>query len=119
MKAKGLVLVGVLFTLFGAAALAVDRNFMAERIESAGNSDDVHLCYRYLADVNTQVPETYDDLPMKVMLPAFMLSEFKTASLVGFQLFLVPFALLVLPSWVIRRWLLTGRRGPTAGRRRY
>ncbi len=111
MKAKGLVLVSVLFTLFAAAALAVDRDFMAERIASAGNSDDVHLCYRYLAD-ETQVPDTYDELPTQVLLPAFMLSELKTASLVGFQLFLVPCALLVLPSWVVRGWLRHGRRSP-------
>ena len=112
MKAKGLVLVGVLFTLFAASALVVDRGLMAKRIEAAGNSDDVHVCFRYLG-ADTPVPETYDDVPLQVLFPAFMLSEIKTAFLVGFQV-LVPFAMLVLPFWGIRRWLRRGRRGPSA-----
>ena len=111
MKAKGLVLVGALFPLFAASALVVDRGLMAKRIEAAGNSDDVHLFYRFLPE-DTAVPESYDDLPLQVLLPAFMLSELKTALLVGFQVFvfLAPFAFLVLPFWGIRRWLQSARR---------
>ena len=102
MKAKRLVLVGVLFCLLAASVFAVDRNLMAKRIESAGNSDDVHLCFRYLA-ADMPVPESYDDVPLRVLLPAFVLSELKTALLIGFQVFVAPFAILVLPFWGIRR----------------
>ena len=95
MKAKGLALVGVLFTLLAASALsalAVDRNLMAQRIESAGNSDDVHLFYRFLPEY-TPVPVSYDDVPLQALLPAFMLSELKTAFLIGFQVYL-PFLII-------------------------
>ena len=38
-------------------------------------------------------PQTYDDVPLTVLLPAFMLSELKTAFLIGFQIF-IPFLIL-------------------------
>jgi flagellar biosynthetic protein FliP len=42
---------------------------------------------------DTPVPKTYDDVPLQVLLPAFMLSELKTAFLIGFQIYL-PFLIL-------------------------
>ena len=38
-------------------------------------------------------PSTYDEVPLPALLPAFMLSELKTAFLIGFQIYL-PFLIL-------------------------
>ena len=38
-------------------------------------------------------PETFDDVPLQVLLPAYMLSELKIAFLIGFQIYL-PFLIL-------------------------
>jgi len=68
------------------------RQFMAQQIKAARNDDDVVLFYRYLP-AGTPEPETYDDVPLQVLLPAFVLSELKTAFLIGFQIYL-PFLIL-------------------------
>ena len=68
------------------------HRFMSRQIELAGNSEDVWLFYRYLPR-GTQPPRTYEDVPLRVLLPAFMLSELKTAFLIGFQIYL-PFLVL-------------------------
>lgn len=68
------------------------RRFMAQQIEVAGNSDDVWLFYEYYPPQATP-PETYDEVPLQVLLPAFMLSELKVAFLIGFQIYL-PFLIL-------------------------
>ncbi len=68
------------------------RDFMSKQIDIAGNSDDVWLFYEYLPP-DTPTPQTYDDVPLTVLLPAFMLSELKTAFLIGFQIYL-PFLIL-------------------------
>jgi flagellar biosynthetic protein FliP len=68
------------------------RRFMSRQIEIAGNSEDIRMFYHYLP-ASTPAPETYDDVPLQVLLPAFMLSELKTAFLIGFQIFL-PFLIL-------------------------
>ena len=73
-------------------AVAPVRRFMAQQIEVAGNSDDVWLFYQYHPPQSTP-PETYDDVPLPVLLPAFMLSELKVAFLIGFQIYL-PFLIL-------------------------
>ncbi|MBX3414593.1 MAG: flagellar type III secretion system pore protein FliP [Pirellulales bacterium] len=67
------------------------RRFMAMQIERTGNSDDVWLFMNYLP--NEPTPATYDDVPLAALLPAFMLSELKTAFLIGFQIYL-PFVIL-------------------------
>lgn len=67
------------------------RRFMAMQIERTGNSDDVWLFMNYLP--NEPTPSTYDDVPLAALLPAFMLSELKTAFLIGFQIYL-PFVIL-------------------------
>ena len=70
------------------------KRFMSRQIEVAGNSDDVWLFFQYLpAEEQSHPPETYEDVPLKVLLPAFMLSELKTAFLIGFQVYL-PFLIL-------------------------
>jgi flagellar biosynthetic protein FliP len=73
------------------------KRFMARQIDLAGNSDDVWLFYDYLpASQKSQVePETYDEVPLQSLLPAFMLSELKVAFLIGFQIYL-PFLILDL-----------------------
>jgi len=70
------------------------KRFMSRQIEIAGNSDDVWLFFQYLpAEEQSSPPQTYEDVPLKVLLPAFMLSELKTAFLIGFQVYL-PFLIL-------------------------
>ncbi len=68
------------------------RRFMSRQIELTKNSDDVWLFYRYSPNRAVE-PESYDDIPMQVLLPAFMLSELKVAFLIGFQVYL-PFLIL-------------------------
>ncbi len=71
------------------------REFMIMQIERTDNSDDVRLFLEYLPDPPD--PEAtdfgYKDVPLQVLLPAFMLSELKTAFLIGFQIYL-PFLIL-------------------------
>lgn len=70
------------------------RAFMSRQIDIANNADDVWLFYEYLPESQkTKAPETYDDVPLQVLIPAFMLSELKTAFLIGFQIYL-PFLIL-------------------------
>jgi flagellar biosynthetic protein FliP len=68
------------------------KRFMSQQIDSAGNTDDVYLFYRYMPQ-DTPSPKTFDDIPLQVLLPAYMLSELKVAFLIGFQIYL-PFLIL-------------------------
>jgi flagellar biosynthetic protein FliP len=74
------------------AGAAPIRRFMSEQIERTNNTADVWLFYEYLPP-DTPPPKTYDDVPLTVLLPAYMLSELKTAFLIGFQIYL-PFLVL-------------------------
>ncbi len=67
------------------------RRFMSMQIERTNNGDDVRLFLAYLPDQPT--PKNYDEVPLQALLPAFMLSELKTAFLIGFQIYL-PFLIL-------------------------
>jgi flagellar biosynthetic protein FliP len=67
------------------------RRFMSVQIENTHNTDDVRLFLRYLP--GHPAPTHYDDVPLSALLPAFMLSELKTAFLIGFQVYL-PFLIL-------------------------
>jgi flagellar biosynthetic protein FliP len=70
------------------------REFMSRQIALAGNDDDVLLFYEHLPESQkTKEPEYFDDVPLQVLVPAFMLSELKTAFLIGFQVYL-PFLIL-------------------------
>lgn len=64
------------------------RTFMVKQIERCGNTNDIWMFMRYIPDAKT--PEYYDEVPWPALLPAFMLSELKTAFLIGFQIF-IPF----------------------------
>lgn len=70
------------------------RLFMSQQIKKNNNCDDVRLFMRYLPDVES-LPDNYDDVPMRALLPAFMLSELKTAFLIGFGIYL-PFLVIDL-----------------------
>lgn len=66
------------------------RRFMSLQIERTGNTDDVWLFLDYMP--NEPTPANFDEVPMSALLPAFMLSELKTAFLIGFQIYL-PFVI--------------------------
>jgi flagellar biosynthetic protein FliP len=67
------------------------RAFMSRQIEQTGNSDDVWLMLSATPD--QAEPQTYDDVPFPALSAAFLLSELKTAFLIGFQLYL-PFLII-------------------------
>ena len=64
---------------------------MSMQIEKTQNTEDVWLFMSYLP--KHAAPKSYDDVPLQALLPAFMLSELKTAFLIGFQIYL-PFLIL-------------------------
>ncbi|MBC7816607.1 MAG: hypothetical protein IAG10_06945, partial [Planctomycetaceae bacterium] len=72
--------------------LAPIRRFMSRQIETAGNTDGVWMLLdlqrQRAGETDTPEPQSYDDVPTTVLLPAFLLSELKTGFLIGFQLFL-------------------------------
>ncbi len=72
------------------------RRFMSAQIKRTDNSEDVWLFMQYLPEPleeDSYEEMTYDDVPLQVLLPAFMLSELKTSFLIGFQIYL-PFLIL-------------------------
>ncbi len=95
-------------TLVEAFERSVDpvRRFMAQQIERTENHEDVELFLHYMAsEVDPATGELYENyayydphegerlVPLQALLPAFMLSELKTAFLIGFQIYL-PFVIL-------------------------
>jgi flagellar biosynthetic protein FliP len=80
------------------------RHFMAHQLMATKNDDDVYLFLRYMpsaADSSGKQPNYvyYDPkegetvVPLVALLPAYMLSELKTAFVIGFQIYL-PFVVL-------------------------
>ena len=72
------------------------RDFMAKQIEQTQNTDDVLMFMSYVRDADGNPlpePESWREVPWRALLPGFMLSELKTAFLIGFQIFL-PFLIL-------------------------
>jgi flagellar biosynthetic protein FliP len=67
------------------------RIFMVSQIAQTGNTDDVWMFMQYIHDVPE--PDGWDKIPWRALLPAFMISELKTAFLIGFQVYL-PFLIL-------------------------
>ena len=82
------------------------REFMSRQIDIAENHDDVHLFFDYLRPEGPS-PETFEEVPLRVLLPAFLISELKTAFLMGFQIYL-PFLIvdLVVASVTISMGML-------------
>ncbi len=71
------------------------RRFMSDQIERAGNSDAVWMFLEFQrpdpdtpAGKSYQPPEEYDQVPLSVLLPSYMMSELKTAFVIGFQIYL-------------------------------
>jgi len=67
------------------------RLFMMRQIAQTGNTDDIWMFMQYIKDVPE--PQNWDGIPWRALFPAFMISELKTAFLIGFQIFL-PFLIL-------------------------
>ncbi len=90
---------------YDAGAIPI-RDFMARQIDVAGNHEDVHLFFGYMKPAGP-LPSTFDDVPIRVLLPAYILSELKTAFLMGFQIYL-PFLVvdLVVASVTISMGML-------------
>lgn len=82
------------------------RLFMSHQIITAKNQDDVVLFYQFM-DADSPLPSNMEDVPMRVLLPAFIMSELKTAFLMGFQIYL-PFLIvdLVVASVTISMGML-------------
>jgi flagellar biosynthetic protein FliP len=87
-------------------SVAPIRRFMSDQIQRTENDDDVYLFLQYLPDaVDPETGEVYTDymfyaenegereVPLVALLPAYMLSELKTAFLIGFELYL-PFVII-------------------------
>ena len=70
------------------------REFMVRQIDVNGNGEDVHVFLRHLPAEQTY-PSSYAQVPFAALLPAFVLSELKTAFLIGFQIYL-PFLVIDL-----------------------
>ncbi len=68
------------------------REFMQNQIVRLGNTQDIMLFCQYLPEGESS-PTTVEEAPLSALLPAFMLSELKTAFLIGFQVYL-PFLIL-------------------------
>jgi flagellar biosynthetic protein FliP len=68
------------------------RRFMSQQIQRTGNEADIRMFYRYMPS-GTPEWKDYNDVPLQALLPAYMLSELKTAFLIGFQIYL-PFMIL-------------------------
>lgn len=71
-------------------ASAVLRDFMFDQIEASGNEEDVYLLYEYAArrSVGPDESLTRAQVPLTALIPAFMLSELKTAFVIGFRIYL-------------------------------
>ena len=80
------------------------RRFMVSQIQAAGNENTVSLFLKARERATaSQSPRYYEDLPLSVLLPAFVLSELKVAFLIGLQVML-PFLVIDL----VTSSLLTG-----------
>jgi flagellar biosynthetic protein FliP len=82
------------------------REFMSRQIDVADNEDDVVLFYTYM-DPDATLPSTFEEVPMRVLLPAYILSELKISFLMGFRIYL-PFLIvdLVVASVTISMGML-------------
>lgn len=75
--------------------MAPIRRFMSAQIELTGNSDTVWMFIEYQRppegspEANSWVePTSYQEVGLDVLLPSFLLSELKTAFIIGFQVYL-------------------------------
>jgi flagellar biosynthetic protein FliP len=73
------------------------RTFMFAQIRASGNEEDVYLMHEYAVQRSIPDGETIDerDVSTAALVPAFILSELKTAFLIGFRIYL-PFLVIDL-----------------------
>lgn len=77
------------------------RKFMGDQIDRSGNSETVWMFVDYEKQTakslgeSFQEPEKYDDLPLATLVSSYLLSELKSAFVIGFQIFL-PFLVIDL-----------------------
>jgi len=66
------------------------KDFMYRQIEQAGNYEDIYLFLEYTEGREIASEEKIDiaAVPLTVVIPAFMLSELKTAFIMGFRIYL-------------------------------
>lgn len=66
------------------------KDFMFRQIERAGNEEEVYMFLEYAENRTIPATEkiTLDDVPLTVLIPSFMLSELKTAFIMGFRIYL-------------------------------
>lgn len=66
------------------------RSFMFDQIEAADNESDVYMLVEYARQAPIGPDETLEraDVPMTALVPAFILSELKTAFIIGFRIYL-------------------------------
>ncbi len=66
------------------------KEFMYRQVEEAGNFDDIYMFLEYAENREIATGETVElaEVPMTVIIPAFMLSELKTAFIMGFRIYL-------------------------------
>lgn len=80
------------------AALRPLRRFMSGQIEATGNEAAIDLFLEYRQSepaAPAEYPQYYEDVSLTVLLPAYVVSELKTAFLIGFQIYL-PFVVIDL-----------------------
>ncbi len=63
------------------------RDFMFEQIDLQGNQQDLRT---FMSLAKMDMPQTLDEIPTHVLIPAFVTSELKTAFEIGFMIF-IPF----------------------------
>jgi flagellar biosynthetic protein FliP len=66
------------------------REFMIRQIDRAGNWDDVYLFTDF---ARQPTPRTWGEVGTMSLIPSFMLSELRTAFLMGFKIYL-PFLII-------------------------
>ena len=75
------------------------KTFMLKQIQLAGNEDSVAVFYENLPQESlssaSELPTSLEEVPIRIVLPAFLISELKVAFLLGFQIYL-PFLILDL-----------------------
>lgn len=66
------------------------RDFMFAQIERVDNNEDLFLFLEYAQEREIPLTETVTraDVPTRVLVPAYMLSELKTAFVMGFRIYL-------------------------------
>jgi flagellar biosynthetic protein FliP len=66
------------------------RSFMFDQIENAGNERDVYMLAEYARQRSIGEDEILkrEDVPMTALIPAYLLSELKTAFVLGFKIYL-------------------------------